>query len=362
MKFEKIPILSVIFISTALLGQSLLIFPTSGLPITFSWIMIVSILMNLNSVSANSGATFLCAHLFVLLTAAANLTRLDITDFFRSYASFVVFSLILLALANGRPNPKSILPYAMPAIAIIVTIFTLLQLISFMVFGDSSFWFFLDSYSISTATSVDRFEAANYLGYIRPISIFHEPSYLALISLVSLSLSSKPSVSLWVRWLFHINILLSFSTLILPFYLTYLFLTGGTKSKVMILIFMAFCILIVGGVAVQGFLRFGEILIPGTSGHERLVVPILTVLQYWRDYPFGAPLGNVYPQLNNSIAVFLCYFGTFSVPIAVYLVVSVEGRKLPIYLALLLTNGAFFTAEMALLVYLTSAYGESQNG
>jgi hypothetical protein len=223
---------------------------------------------------------------------------------------------------------------------------------SYMFGRETYAWFLFDTVSISTADNIDRFEAVNYLGYMRPVSIFHEPSYLALICLICLHLSHQCNSSITVKSLLTANILLSFSAIIFPFFCLYLYLTGARRIRLILTIGSLICLFAFGMSSLFGFFRLDEVLLEGTSGHERLIVPLLTVARYWAEYPLGVPVGNVFPQLNNSVAVFACYFGIFSLPIAFISVMKVRKKEIPIYLALLMTNGAFFTTEIAILIYM----------
>ena len=70
----------------------------------------------------------------------------------------------------------------------------MIQVFENILLGSSSTWFLLDSVSISTATDISRFQAMNLLSYMRPISFYHEPSYLGIVLLILLICANELKV------------------------------------------------------------------------------------------------------------------------------------------------------------------------
>lgn len=347
-------------IAIGLIGQSLLALPGTGLPITLSWLLYIFIFVNYGHLSHKSTAIFLGINIFVLFTAGINIFRTDLSEFFRSYASFVSFSLIIFLLQGATPLAIKTVLRALNFVVICISAFTFLQVVTYQLSGDAWAWFVLDPISISTATDAGRFEAVNLLGYIRPTSVYHEPSYLALISLIGFHLTRTYTGPTLNKILFSANIVFSLSLTGIFFFVIYLFATGKKWVKSLLITILIILVLSFGLSVLQGFVRVEEILRPGTSGYERLVVPFEISLNYWIVFPFGSPLGNVFPQLNNSLGIGFCYFGVFAIPLLILFFLQISVEKIIIYASLLFTNGAFFTTEIALLVYLLEVGREKE--
>ena len=102
------------------------------------------------------------------------------------------------------------------------------------------------------------------------------------------------------------------------------------------------------------YTRIEEIFMPGTSGHERLIKPILDLVVNLNRNHLAIPLGNLFPQTNNSLQILFAYFGIFSGMLIVF--VSRIYKVMPVVLCILFTNGAFLTPDGAILLA-TTLYG-----
>jgi hypothetical protein len=83
---------------------------------------------------------------------------------------------------------------------VLIALFVMVQLLEQLYYNQHSSWFMFDQ--ISTATAVDpvRFKSSIFQSYIRPISIYYEPSYLGfvlfLLMVVNIELKGKLIYSL----------------------------------------------------------------------------------------------------------------------------------------------------------------------
>ena len=277
---------------------------------------------------------------YFLLIYAVNIFSADLLEFWKSLINIVLFaatfSLVSYLFKNNQISYK-ILRY----ISIGIFIFAVIQVVTLVWLKDDSYFFLLDPISISTAEDVGRFQAANLMWYMRPISIYHEPSFFGLVSLVLLHVHYVRTNKL--NYINVLAIILSMSSTAIFFLLLYL-----VWKKTLLLKVFGLAVVGVLMFTFYSYTRLDEVLQAGTSGHERLVKPILDLwVNYARNF-LAVPVGNLFPQTNNSIQLLFAYLGIASlllIPLAL-----TAYRILPVVLCILFTNGAFLTPDGAILL------------
>ena len=278
--------------------------------------------------------------LYFLLVYFLNFKNSDMLEFVKSFINICLF-IISFYFVKMVFKTNSIDNSALEKISLLIFFVAVSQVILLIFFANDFLYFFLDSFSISTAESVDRFEAPGLFGFIRPISIYHEPSFLALISLVLLHIGyiKNGRYSL-------VNIAcicLSMSVTGIASLLLYIIwnkkaLLGCTLGVLFVLFSWRY----------SAFIRLDEVFMAGTSGHERLIKPFIDLAESFDQNILAVPVGNLFPQSNNSLQVLIAYFGVmFGV-----MIVAIFScwRCLPVIICLLFTNGAFLTPDGGILL------------
>lgn len=305
----------------------------------------------------------LVAYLLLLLYFCGNAllqaSTLNGIEFLRTFGLVVISAFVFIS-AFG-PDARAI-PYVdcrriISVSAVLIVGFEFLQLFESLVLGSSSLWFILDPISISTADDVGRFEAVNLLGFFRPISFFHEPSYLAAVLFVMFAAAShvegRPK---WLRPLLICGLLLTLSATLIFFLLLYVAIGFAARRPVTSIVLAAVLVLSASGawITIYELSRIGEIGLEGSSGWTRLVLPLQKFLENLLAYPAGLPLGQSEFIFDNSAYLLMSYFGVFFPPLFVAVLAMVR-RRLPdwpttlryytILLSLLFLNGAVLTVE-----------------
>ena len=277
---------------------------------------------------------------YFLLIYAINIYSADLLEFWKSLINIILFaatfSFVSYLFKTNQINYK-ILGF----ISIGIFIFAVIQVVALVAFKDDSYFFLLDPISISTAEDVGRFQAANLMWYMRPVSIYHEPSFFGLVSLVLLHVHYVRTNKL--NYINVLAIILSMSSTAIFFLMLYL-----VWKKTLLLKVFGLAVVGVLIISFYSYTRLDEVLQVGTSGHERLVKPILDLwVNYARNF-LAVPVGNLFPQTNNSIQLLFAYLGIASlllIPLAL-----TAYRILPVALCILFTNGAFLTPDGAILL------------
>ena len=281
-------------------------------------------------------AYFVVIYLFNIMTS-------DLLEFMKSFTNVLLFVSAFVLVAYFFKTDKisyRVLRY----ISLGILIFAIIQVLGLLFLNDDRFFHMLDPVSISTATDVGRFQASNLLWYVRPVSIYHEPSFFGLISLVLLHVNYV-SVKRF-SFINVIAILLSMSSTAIFFLMIYYVWVSG--KKMIVFASLASVILLI---TFSQYTRINEIYQPGTSGHERLIRPITDLALNYSRFIFAVPLGNLMPQTNNSLQLLFAYCGVFS---GLLLPLFFRVYKfLPVILCILMTNGAFLTPDGAILLATT---------
>jgi hypothetical protein len=302
---------------------------------------------------------------YLLLIAFLFFTNLNFIEYLKSFLLtsvmlFVYISSLFKPIYYDRINPQRIIIY----IGIFIVLFELIQILEYLILGSSNTWFILDNVSISTATDIGRFQAVNFLSFMRPISFYHEPSYLGIILLILLICANELKVNKLFLFIFYIGIIISFSTTALVFLILYIILLNFKSIKTFLMLFIVVILLfyfLLDNETLDNIFRFNEIFNAGTSGNERLIGPYdyLSDQFFNKHNYFGIPLGQSELVFNNSFYLLFLYFGIFTPLLLLILIIFIlkkfkknAFKYLLAFFSLMFLSGALFTLESALILYL----------
>lgn len=301
---------------------------------------------------------------YLIFMAVFFIQSLDLFEFIKS---FLLTSIMLLVFISSLVKPfKSTvlnLKLIISCVGVLIVFFECIQIGEYLILGTSNSWFLLDKFSISTATDIGRFQAVNLLTFIRPISFYHEPSYLGIVLLFFLICANEIRVNRFIIYILYFGILASFSTTALSFLILYIFISYFEKIKsALFLISFVFVLLFffIDSETLDSIFRFSEILNSGTSGNERLIGPYDYLVKqiFVKNHFFGIPLGQSELVFNNSFYLFFLYFGLLTPFVLLFFIVYLFSlykfrsiKYLIAFFSLLFLNGAIFTLEATLLLY-----------
>jgi hypothetical protein len=302
---------------------------------------------------------------FFIINAFIHVVELNYIEFLKSFLLTIVFIFVFISSLDTSKffvNDKiiySIIKYS----SFLIIFFELIQISEQILLGTTLTWFVLDGISISTADDIGRFEAVNLLGFFRPTSFFHEPSYMAMVLFILLLiLNKKFNHQNLLNIILILAIILSMSSLMILIMLMYLTVRYLYKSKLIlsiILISLPLFLLFGFGNYFSEFFRLNEIANEGTSGYVRVIEPLLVTKNYILSNPLGIPLGQSDVVFNNSIFLFPLYFGILTPFVIAIILINIFkniNKRIDFfnYLlgigCLLIVNGAIFTIESAFLI------------
>ncbi|HAH53917.1 MAG TPA: hypothetical protein DCM02_01170, partial [Flavobacterium sp.] len=256
-------ILFSLFFLLAIISLSLYVFRFIGYSFSLAFFLLILLLIfSLKNIPLNSWKiyAFLLIHQYFLLVLF--IFELDFLEFIKS---FLLVNIALLSIIGSKfyiPNIVTKINFRLilSIVVFMVVSFELVQVLEYSLIGTSFSWFLLDKYSISTAEDIGRFQAVNYLNYIRPVSFYHEPSYLGLVLFSILIWADSLKIKLIVKFVAIIGIILSFSTTIYLFTVLYYIpkLYNNKYFKVYFSLVIVFFIFKYN-VLLFDFFRFGEI-------------------------------------------------------------------------------------------------------
>lgn len=358
-----------LFFLFAILTLSLYVFRFIGYSFSLAFFLLgFLIMLSLKYIPKNSWRIYVLLLIHQYFVVVLFILQLDFIEFLKSFLLVNIAVLGIIASKFHVPsviykiNFKKILSIAV----IVIVLFELFQVLEYGLIGTSFSWFLLDKFSISTAEDVGRFQAANFLNYMRPVSLYHEPSYLGLVLFSILIWADSLRIKLSVKLFILLGIVLSFSTTIYLFMILYYIpkLYNNKYVKVLFFLFIVYFI-IKYNVAIFEFFRFDEITTEGTSGYERIGKPFFEVVKmiFLETNYFGIPFGQSPIMFDNSFFVIFSYYGLLT-PLFYLLIFgsvfknSKDYNKLYNYSliigACLFVNGAFFTPETSFLIVLTN--------
>jgi len=343
-------------LGAAILTLSLTPFSVLGYAFTGAWAVLV-FLMSLRPAQPPRPAilVFLFLMLWLKLQLFTNITHVDLVEFSKSYFQLFTSASALYAIWLAVHHYDINITY-LSAVTILPTFFYMaIQVTELLIYGSTHSWFWFAEYSISTATSAERFQAVNLLSYTRPTAQYHEPSYLALVAfatccfLADTASKYKP-----------ILILCSVATIIGSFSATVWILALGYYF----LFFVSLRVKLLTCIPLSSlffyyelsdFFRLSEMFEYGTSAWHRIGKPLLATKEALYNFPLGVPLGNTEFVYDNSILLLVSYFGVISMPLVAILAIiffKKSSYQKPLYFLFvaMMVNGAIITIESTLLV------------
>jgi hypothetical protein len=364
---SNFPLTMSLLIVLSLVSLSLHIFTLfDGYPVTLSAIVIMFYCLYItNHLRINHITVYLLIICFLVANAATHWMTLNSVEFTKSFLLTSVMMFVYITSLRPQHDLRKLINYSLILRASTYAIlgFELIQIFEELFLGHYSSWFWLDGLSISTAKSVGRFEAVFPHGFFRPVSFYHEPSYLAAVSFILLLINDRTICIKHVSKLLITSIILSLSAIGIGLLLLYL--TNRIWCKNITLFVFAACVAAIlspfYGIEVLKFLRLPEIFIEGTSGYIRLVEPLILTCKALSSSPFGIPLGQSEVIFNNSLYLIFLYFGLLT-PVLMIAWISViwsQTMRFTYFINyflgvafLLLVSGAIFTLESAFLLLL----------
>jgi hypothetical protein len=280
-----------------------------------------------------------CSILLFCLSALWSGQELNAVEFTKSLVNFLLFFLAAFFVANFEVDQLNV-PLA--TLSLVTLILNLFQIVSYLLFNSDQGFFLFEPLSISTATNVGRFEAANLLGYIRPYAQYYEPSFMALMANIILALRYYHYGRVDVFAL--ISIILSLS--IVGYLTLFVTITIWQRPIFRILCGAAFVLILI---FFSSWFRLSEISVPGTSGYERVGVIIHTIDELIERHFVPIPLGNWEALPNNSLQVIIGYYSLFAFFTTSYLLLTIRVALWGCLFGVLMTNGAIFTFTGGLL-------------
>jgi len=360
-----------LFLILALISLSLYVFRFIGYSFSIAFFLSCLIIaVSVKHLPINSWKIYFLLMFHQYLVIVLFILELDFVEFIKS---FLLVNITLLSIISSKfytpriffkLNLKVILSIAV----VIIVLFELVQVLEYSILGTSFSWFLLDSISISSAEDVSRFQAVNFLTYMRPVSLFHEPSYLAFVLFAILTWLDLLKSRLYIKLLTAFGIMLTFSSTIFVFLFLY-YIPKVYKNKYLkgVFVLSLLYLIIKYNFTIFEFFRFNEIAREGTSGYARIGAPffqVIDILFYQTNY-FGIPFGQSPIVFDNSFFVILSYYGILT-PLFYYLlfgsVIKNLRDNLMIYNyflivgACLMVNGAFFTPESGFLILMTNYF------
>lgn len=337
-------------------------------------------------------ATDIFVGMMFLIIPVFPLTRInDINEWFKSYMIyFIICVFMMTALRYVIAEMQLNYSYHLKLLVYIIAFVEVLGIIQFICMNFFGY-FFLQNFWGSFQFHFNSFGESN--GFLRAYSLFHEPSFFALVCNTSLAIllflnndlfSTRKKVFLILLSLISVVCSIAVSGIVISMVLIVLYLLLKSKRPEKILFY-----LIIAFMAFLAIWFFTDLLDPldriadelqteGTSGYERMVTPFLYVEKVFEHYPiFGRGLGQEgdvdligiigrYTGIQNSLIGIVSTFGLsvlfFYIPAIVY---SIRKTKENRFWLILLVNiigiyastGAWCSLDTFLFLVLTVAVG-----
>jgi len=305
---------------------------------------------------------------FLITNAITQMGELDAEEFLKSFLLTLCFLFVFFnTLSNEKINlPSASIHYLILLSSLIIVGFEFIQIGEQFLLNSHKSWFYLAEFSTSTAESVGRFQAAGFLSYMRPISIYYEPSFLGFVLLLLYSINGEYGQLPKLQKLLGLGIFSTLSSTIIFFFILYLVMERSKRLTGVIIaggICLAFVLSII--LFFPEIFRLNEMFAPGTSGHERLVRPFELTFSYLQTLPFGLALGQSSVLFNNSLFLLVLYMGVlFPLFIGFMLLFVYKNlndivtfyKGIIIFSALLFLNGAIFTLEGTFFIFIINYF------
>jgi len=349
-------------LSVTLLSLSLIIFKIGGFAVSVAFIFNLYFLVSKPLLRSHLYIYFFFLSFF-LFNLVYQIWALDLVEFIKTFAlfSFAILTFLNLKRIIIRNWSETSLQYTVKFCTLITVGFALLQVSEFLLLNTTNYYKIFDSISISTAESADRFQAVNLLSYIRPISVYHEPSYYGSVMLLLFMCSNALRMHIIWKFITFFGIVLSLSMTVYFFTILYIgYMLRDYKYIIAILLIVGYVFFT--GSEILSLIRIDEISDEGTSGNERLVAPIYSIIsEFTKVYTvFGRALGQTEKQLDNSFFVLFAYFGIFF-PLLLYFIwryikIALKKRSSQLvfiifFLNILFLNGAIITPESQFMLF-----------
>ena len=345
-----------IWLIVAVISLSLSVIPNDLFQISVALIFMTFYLVkNLPNTQDLKKVQLIVIYCVVVLLAQIFIS--DVLEFVKSFLLTIFFFIIFFTSQKATFFDSSKLINAISVSVVLILGLQVVQLVEVIIFNSRTSYFLLDEYSISTAKDAGRFESANFVGVLRPVSFFHEPSYMASVLFICLITLKNLNSVLWIRVVAIFGIIASLSTLNHIFLLLYFVYTVPKNYRIYLsVIIIPISLYWISDIL--SFFRFAEIFQAGTSGWARVVKPFNEVLKEiivnWTF--FGRAVGNNAVVHDNSFFLIISYTGLMF-PVFIYFIYRVS-RKIIItnkyivlgLLNLIFLNGAIFTPESSFLV------------
>lgn len=349
-------------LSVTLLSLSLVIFKIGGFAVSLAFLFNFYFLVSKPLLRSHIYIYFFFLSFF-LFNLFYQIWALEIVEFIKTFAlfSFAILTFLNIKRVSTTNWSETSLQYTVKFCALISVGFALLQVSEFLFLNTTNYYKIFDSISISTAESADRFQAVNLLSYIRPISVYHEPSYYGSVLLLLFMCSNALRMHIIWKFLTFFGIVLSLSMTVYFFTILYIvYMLRDYKYFIVISLIVGFVFF--EGSEIFSILRIDEISNEGTSGNERIIAPIYSIIyEFTKVYTiFGRALGQTEKQLDNSFFVLFGYFGVFF-PLLLYLIwryIKIALTKssfqlvfMIFFLNILFLNGAIITPESQFMLF-----------
>lgn len=239
---------------------------------------------------------------FIPLLGLINVTSL--IEFVKSYVIFLIILLSLLYIIPVFKKLPSIIKIKIIifflSISYILGIFGIIQFIFLNIFDDLSFFNFFGNFQFHPHLPNTLF------GFHRATSVYLEPSFFGWVSLTNISFTLflmknkliNPFLSIYLLTSFLLFSLFTLSSstflnigFILTFYLVFFIKRPVIVTIILIIGFSYITLNYLDQIAV---LRLSSIFVPGSSGYDRIVQPIISTIEVLTKYPFlGRGLGQI---------------------------------------------------------------------
>lgn len=350
-------------LSVTLLSLSLVFFKIGGYSVSVAFIFNLYFLVSKPLLRSHLYIYFFFL-LFFLFNLIYQIWALDIVEFIKTCTlfSFAILTFLNYKRVSLKNWSEASLKNTVKFCVLITVGIALLQVSEFLFLNSTNYYKIFDGISISTAESADRFQAVNLLSFIRPISVYHEPSYYGSVLLLLFMCANALRMHFIWKFLTFFGIILSLSMTVYFFTILYIgYLLRDYKYILAILLIVGFVFF--AGPELLITLRIDEIIREGTSGNQRVVAPIYSIIfEFSKVYTiFGRSLGQMEKQLDNSFFVLFGYFGVFF-PLLLYFIwcyIKISLKKstdqvvfIIFFLNVLFLNGAIITPESQFMLFL----------
>ena len=277
----------------------------------------------------------------------------DMTEFFKTYLNYIV---MVMFICFVMPNLKRVfnldVEKYLKCFNVVISIVCILGILQFLMMNLLGV-FFLDG--VFGPFEFRGNAITQESGMYRAFSVFHEPSYFGWVCDIALAINlsvktSKQSTNAFVVALTIISILVSLSSsaiwiMVIILALNLLIVKRTNKTQTMLALFAIVALVFVVFMFDLSFIGdsmlrlFTEKDIKGTSGYERITIPIEYIKKTMENYPFlGRGLGqqgdidavgqiSTHKGIHNSVLSAIVTFGVISIFYYAWIVKIFFGKR-----------------------------------